>query len=816
VGGHEWVLLFYPDGKRSSSAPAQEAAAAAAVAAHGQGQQQQQQAAAAAQAAQAAAVAAQTAAAAAAARQQQQQQQQQQQRNAAATAAAAVAVAAGRAALQQQQPPQQLPRGPGEAAATTTAANAAPAALPAATTATNNGSAAVAALNAAQRQQAAQQQQQQLQARNAANDNAAAAAAAQAQAAAAAAAAAQAQAAAAAQAQAQAAATAASNNEYAALFVALIGETSDPLGVVNTSDGRVVRAFHRFTLVDQSAPPGSASANNLTKGRRRDQGAVKISCARQDPNARNCHGYRKFVKRSVLENPAAGYLVNDTLVIRYTIELVVSTGGALAKPTAGGGGSGGGLGIGSLRGLGGRGGGIGTEREGSLLPLPPPSLGLDLARLLDSGAGADVEFEVEGDVFKAHRIVLSARSPVFDALLNGGMREAREVFGGGDGDGDEVKNKNNGDDKRSSLASSGASAPRLLPQLPRIRISDVRSPVFRALLHFAYTDELPSEIGSNANSASGGNGEAVVATSNAAAAPPSNALAVVAAAPPRPPATTTTTTAAFAAALSTVGAALDVPMAQHLLVAADRFALSRLRRICERRLCERVDVSTAATTLALAEQNNAGDLKRVCLAFVSRNLQAVMASEGYQHMVSRKNGFRKFKSFRFFSISISGFFSFVHRAKEAKKTHLSFFFSLSPPTQQVQSCPNLQAELLAAIAAYPAAAIAGGGGGGMIVQQHSHHHHHRHHEGGSSRQQQGGQQQQRHGGGSGAAAATAAAQAIADTARVLTRQRELAQQQHAQQRQQQLNNPRPRAHNLEGEGEDEGGGDGRRVRPRAE
>ena len=28
VGGHEWVLLFYPDGKRSSSAPAQEAAAA--------------------------------------------------------------------------------------------------------------------------------------------------------------------------------------------------------------------------------------------------------------------------------------------------------------------------------------------------------------------------------------------------------------------------------------------------------------------------------------------------------------------------------------------------------------------------------------------------------------------------------------------------------------------------------------------------------------------------------------------------------------------------------------------------------------------
>ena len=53
--------------------------------------------------------------------------------------------------------------------------------------------------------------------------------------------------------------------------------------------------------------------------------------ALQDPNARNCHGYRKFVKRSVLENLNNGYLVNDTIVIKYTIELVVSTGGALTR-----------------------------------------------------------------------------------------------------------------------------------------------------------------------------------------------------------------------------------------------------------------------------------------------------------------------------------------------------------------------------------------------------------------------------------------------------------------------------------------------------
>lgn len=55
-----------------------------------------------------------------------------------------------------------------------------------------------------------------------------------------------------------------------------VGETSEPQGVVNTSDGRVVRAFHRFTLVDQAN-----QGRDMTKGRRRDQPAVKISCARQ-------------------------------------------------------------------------------------------------------------------------------------------------------------------------------------------------------------------------------------------------------------------------------------------------------------------------------------------------------------------------------------------------------------------------------------------------------------------------------------------------------------------------------------------------------
>lgn len=53
------------------------------------------------------------------------------------------------------------------------------------------------------------------------------------------------------------------------------------------------------------------------------------------------------------------------------------------------------------------------------------------------------------------------------------------------------------------------------------------------------------------------------------------------------------------------------------------------------RLCSilQVEVETVATTLALGEQNHAAELKRVCLEFVSRNLGAVMQSEGYQHMI---------------------------------------------------------------------------------------------------------------------------------------------------------------------------------------
>lgn len=58
-------------------------------------------------------------------------------------------------------------------------------------------------------------------------------------------------------------------------------------------------------------------------------------------------------------------------------------------------------------------------------------------------------------------------------------------------------------------------------------------------------------------------------------------------------------------------------MSQHLLAAADRYGLERLRLLCEASLCQEVAINTVATTLALAEQHHCFQLKAVCLKFVA-------------------------------------------------------------------------------------------------------------------------------------------------------------------------------------------------------
>jgi speckle-type POZ protein len=173
--------------------------------------------------------------------------------------------------------------------------------------------------------------------------------------------------------------------------------------------------------------------------------------------------------------------------------------------------------------------------------VPPPDSSQHFGALLLGGKGADVRFLVAGESVAAHRCVLAARSPVFDALLFGPMKE-------------------------------GTAADNC------IRIDDMVPQVFQSLLHFVYTDSLPET--------EGGDKEA------------------------------------------------SAMMAQHLLEAADRYAMERLKLICEDMLCRHIDVSTVATSLVLAEQHHCQGLKEACFEFLKspKTLDKVMATDGFQHL----------------------------------------------------------------------------------------------------------------------------------------------------------------------------------------
>jgi speckle-type POZ protein len=71
---------------------------------------------------------------------------------------------------------------------------------------------------------------------------------------------------------------------------------------------------------------------------------------------------------------------------------------------------------------------------------------------LESGKGTDVNFEVDGEMFAAHKLVLAARSPVFRAQLFGLMKDQNTRC---------------------------------------IKVADMEAPVFKAVLHFVYWDSLP-------------------------------------------------------------------------------------------------------------------------------------------------------------------------------------------------------------------------------------------------------------------------------------------------------------------------------------
>nr|XP_020177724.1 BTB/POZ and MATH domain-containing protein 2-like [Aegilops tauschii subsp. strangulata] len=163
--------------------------------------------------------------------------------------------------------------------------------------------------------------------------------------------------------------------------------------------------------------------------------------------------------------------------------------------------------------------------------------------------GADVTFKVGGETIAAHRWVLAARSLILKAAAEAELLGVPER-----------------EKKTTPMAT--------------VRIDDMEAKVFKALLHYIYTDTLPDEMDKG--------DEAVTA------------------------------------------------MAHRLLGAADRYKVERLKLICEDMLCKRVSTSTVITTLVLAEQHHSQRLKAACIDFLisPNNMKVVLENGGFKHLQS--------------------------------------------------------------------------------------------------------------------------------------------------------------------------------------
>ncbi|KAL6843280.1 hypothetical protein ACP4OV_026993 [Aristida adscensionis] len=76
-------------------------------------------------------------------------------------------------------------------------------------------------------------------------------------------------------------------------------------------------------------------------------------------------------------------------------------------------------------------------------------------------------------------------------------------------------------------------------------------------------------------------------------------------------------------------------LAKDLLVAADRYAMQRMKLICQSILSKRLNVENAADILALADKHQCSQLKDACIRFIissDRIIDDVVASQGFEHL----------------------------------------------------------------------------------------------------------------------------------------------------------------------------------------
>ena len=95
-------------------------------------------------------------------------------------------------------------------------------------------------------------------------------------------------------------------------------------------------------------------------------------------------GYKRFFRRTTLET--SDYIKDDCLIMNCSVGVVR------------------------------------TRLEGPKqcsVPVPPSDMGQNLKALLEAEVGCDIIFQVGDETFKAHKLILAARSPVFRAQFFG-------------------------------------------------------------------------------------------------------------------------------------------------------------------------------------------------------------------------------------------------------------------------------------------------------------------------------------------------------------------------------------------------------------
>ncbi|CAL4979454.1 unnamed protein product [Urochloa decumbens] len=230
---------------------------------------------------------------------------------------------------------------------------------------------------------------------------------------------------------------------------------------------------------------------------------------------------------------------------------------------------------------------------GEIAAVRPPDMHRHLGSLLASQVGADVTFDVGGELFTAHKCILAARSPVFMAELFGPAPGKEKVHG------------------------NTAANP--------IRIDGIEPRVFRALLNFIYTESLP-EVNGNKDKVAMAQGLLLAADRHGSHRLKDACVRVVKDLITKLEACVRVMKDLLTKVVNE-GEDMDkVVVAQGMLIAADRYGMERLQWICGQVLCNRIDACTVMALLQLANSHGWQRLKEDCVRVIKDLLAKVAAN----------------------------------------------------------------------------------------------------------------------------------------------------------------------------------------------